>query len=81
MLEYLITIYLPWVLSVNTILSTYFIGNKYRNAWLVSLLGSFMWIVWIIETKTWGLLPMNLFLTVMQVRNHWKWTHENEVKD
>ncbi len=35
-------------------------SNKSRNAWLFGLANQGLWLVWIIATASWGLLPMNL---------------------
>lgn len=58
-----IRLYLPWVMSAVTIWMTLLAGNKHRSAWLV----------WIITTAAWGLLPMNAALWIVYGRNHLKW--------
>ena len=66
--------YLPWFLSAVTIYMTVLAGNKNRHAWAVGLFNQAAWLVWIILSETWGLLPMNLALWVVYGRNHIKWT-------
>lgn len=66
--------YLPWFLSAVTIYMTVLAGNKNRHAWAVGLFNQAAWLVWIIMSETWGLLPMNLALWVVYGRNHIKWT-------
>lgn len=66
--------YLPWLLSVITIWMTLLAGNKTPWAWAVGLGNQALWLVWIIATGTWGLLPMNLALWIVYGRNHLKWT-------
>ena len=70
--------YLPWLLSVITIYMTLLAGNKHRAAWLLGLSNQALWLIWIAETTTWGLIPMNLALWVVYARNHLKW---NRVTD
>jgi hypothetical protein len=64
---------LPWLLSAITIYMTILAGNKSRNAWLYGLVNQALWLVWIITTETWGLLPMNFALWAVYYLNHSKW--------
>lgn len=68
---------LPWLLSAITIYMTILAGNKHRNAWLFGLGNQALWLVWIITTGAWGLIPMNLALWVVYARNHLKWGANN----
>lgn len=65
--------YLPWFLSAITIYMTLLAGNLHPQAWLVGLVNQALWLVWIIATGTWGLLPLNLALWIVYGRNHMKW--------
>lgn len=67
--------YLPWLLSAITIWMTLLAGNMHRKAWLVGLLNQALWLVWIIMSETWGLIPLNIALWVVYARNHFKWRH------
>lgn len=69
-----IRVFLPWLLSAITIYMTVLAGNKAKNAWLFGLANQGLWLVWIIATASWGLLPMNLALWVVYGRNHLKWS-------
>lgn len=69
----IIILYLPWILSANTIYSMLLAGNKKRNAWAFALGGQLLWLVWILASKSWGLLPMNIALWVVYGRNYLKW--------
>lgn len=64
---------LPWILSALTIYMTVLAGNKARHAWLVGLLNQALWLLWIVASETWGMLPMNIGLWALYVRNHLKW--------
>lgn len=68
-----IRIYLPWLLSAITIWMTLLAGNLHRRAWLVGLGNQFLWLIWIIATGTWGLIPLNVALWIVYGRNHLKW--------
>ena len=71
-----ITKHLPWLLSAITIWMTLLAGNKHPKAWLVGLVNQALWLVWIIASETWGMLPMNIALWVVYGRNHFKWAKE-----
>ena len=75
----IIRIYLPWLLSIITIYMTVLAGNKSRHAWLIGLGNQFLWLVFIIATATWGLLPMNLALWIVYGRNHLKWNRKPNI--
>lgn len=68
-----ITLYLPWLLSAFTIVVMVMAGNKHRLSWAVGLLGQVFWLVWIMASQSWGLLPSCLVLVVVYGRNHLKW--------
>lgn len=74
-----IRIYLPWLLSAITIYMTVLAGNKNRNAWLFGLVNQALWLVWILVSGAWGLLPMNLALWIVYGRNHLKWNRKGEL--
>jgi hypothetical protein len=66
--------YLPWPLSAITIYMTILAGNKSRNAWLYGLVNQALWLLWILTTGAYGLLPMNAALWLLYGRNHLKWS-------
>lgn len=67
---------LPWLLSAITIYMTLLAGNKHPRAWLVGLCNQALWLVFIVHTEHWGLLPMNAALWVVYARNHLKWSKQ-----
>lgn len=70
------TEYLPWLLSAITIWMTLLAGNKHPQAWAVGLCNQALWLVWIVASETWGMLPMNASLWFMYARNHFKWSKQ-----
>jgi len=68
-----IRVYLPWLLSGITIWMTLLAGNVHRSAWLVGLGNQALWLIWIVVTGTWGLIPLNVALWIVYARNHFKW--------
>ena len=69
----MIVTYLPWLLSAITLWMTLLAGNLHRGAWLVGLPNQALWLVWIVASSTWGLIPLNIALWVVYWRNHRKW--------
>lgn len=69
----LIVLGLPWLLSALTIWMTLTAGSKWRWAWSIGLVNNFLWLVWVLASASWGLLPMNVVLWVVYTRNHLKW--------
>ncbi|QGH73088.1 MAG: hypothetical protein [Podoviridae sp. ctviO18] len=69
----LIIKYLPYLLSAITIYSMLLAGNKKRGAWAVGLVNQFLWLIWIVLSSAWGLLPMNFALWIVYGRNYIKW--------
>lgn len=69
---------LPWIMSAITIYMTVLAGNKHRFAWVVGLFNQALWLVWIVSTETWGLVPMNIALWIVYGRNHMRWIADRE---
>jgi hypothetical protein len=65
--------WMPWLLSAITIYMTVLAGNKARHAWAIGLANQALWLVWIVASESWGLIPMNLALWIVYGRNHLKW--------
>ena len=68
-----IVFWMPWLLSAITIWMTLLAGNKHPKAWLVGLVNQLLWLIWIVASASWGLIPMNVALWVVYSRNHFKW--------
>ncbi len=65
--------YMPYLLSLVSVVQIYLTGNLYRNTWLVGLGNQALWLVWILTSESYGFLPMNIALWVSFTRNHLKW--------
>ena len=63
----------PWLLSASTIYVAFLAGEKSKNTWAVGLLSQCLWLLWIVASETWGMLPGNIALWVVYARNHFKW--------
>lgn len=69
----MIATYLPWILSAITVYQNLLAGNRDSFAWVLGLVNQLLWLVWIVSTKNWGLIPLNLCLWVVYARNLKKW--------
>lgn len=69
----MLSIYLPYVMSVTTILGMILAGNKRRLGWSLVFCGEFIWAYWIWLVGAWGLIPMNIFLMIVYWRNFLVW--------
>jgi hypothetical protein len=65
--------WLPWLLSAVTIWMNVAAGDQSPYAWAIGLGNQVLWAVWIVASRTWGMLPMNVALTAVYARNHFLW--------
>jgi hypothetical protein len=63
----------PYLLSAVTIVAMWLAGSNWRHTWLLSTGNQFLWLAWILSTRTWGFLPMNIAMFVVSIRNHLRW--------
>jgi hypothetical protein len=69
----LISQYLPWLLSLLSLIMVALTGNLHRKTWVFGIGIQFLWLLWIWSAKAWGFLPLTLALFGMYARNHFKW--------
>lgn len=69
-----ITTYLPWLLSILSLLMSVMTGNLWRHAWLFGIGIQCLWVTWIAAAEAYGFLPLSLALFVIYGRNHLKWS-------
>lgn len=62
-------VYLAWLLSVTSIACTYVQGNGGRRGWELGVMNSLVWILYTVLTAQWGLIPLNVFMLVVNIRN------------
>lgn len=65
------------LISIITLISAWFIGNK--NVWgqRIGLLANLAWWFYVLAFKRYGLVPMEIFFTIMCIRNLIKWEKES----
>ena len=71
-----IATYLPWIISVLSIYTVWSTGNKNKYAWLLSAFSQALWLMWIWASASWGLIPLNIAMWFMSIRNFIKWNKE-----
>lgn len=79
-LENIVLTYLPWLLSAIALWMTYLQGNMNKAAWVIGLVGQLGWFVLTFVSGLYGLLPLNIGLTILYARNYltWKDKERNE---
>ena len=65
-----------FIISITTLISAWFIGNK--NVWgqRLAILANIQWWIYVIVFQRWGLVPMEIFFTIITIRNLIKWEKE-----
>lgn len=72
-MQAIVITYLPWLLSGISIWMAVLAGDKNRHAWAVGIVNQGLWLIWIVASRSWGFVPLNLVLWVVYARNHLKW--------
>ena len=65
---------LSWILSGTSALMLWVMGNKSIWGPRIGLANQVLWIVYIVLTEQWGLLPGVLMYAAIHVRNLVRWT-------
>lgn len=63
---------LSWVLSIQSALMLWLMGNGDWRGPVVGLVGQVLWLWYVVATKQWGLMPGVVMFTVVNARNCWK---------
>ena len=58
-----------WIMSAITVWSMWLAGDRKKLAWVLGLINQGLWLLFIFQTKAWGLLPMNVALVITYSRN------------
>jgi hypothetical protein len=67
---------LPWLMSAVTLTAMYLAGNKNPIAWVLGVANQCLWLLFIVHTEAWGLLPMLVGIVAIYIRNLLKWKRE-----
>lgn len=60
-------------MSALTIYVMFAAGSKKRSAWAIALLNQALWCIYIWKAHAYGLIPLNVVLTVVYARNLILW--------
>lgn len=72
--------WIPYLLSVISVAQVYLAGNKSKHAWPLLIINQLFWIFWIVVSKNYGFIPLNVVLMFMGYRNYTKWKKEAKEK-
>jgi nicotinamide riboside transporter PnuC len=64
------------LISIITLISGWFIGNKSVWGQRLGLLANLCWWVYVAVFKRYGFIPMEIFFTIITIRNLIKWEKE-----
>lgn len=71
---------IPLLLSANTLVLTWLVGNRRTAGWVLGCLGQALWFVFIITWQVWGLLPLAVGLSIVYTRNLVRWRREERAR-
>ena len=74
----IIVLYLPYILSFITIYMTFLVGNKNKKGCALGMFNQILWFIFIIFSKNYGLMFMNIAFFYMYMRNYEKWEKEED---
>lgn len=72
---------IPLVLSANTLILTWLVGNRKTAGWVLGCIGQILWFVFIFTWQVWGLLPLAVGLSIVYARNLRRWWREDRMKE
>jgi hypothetical protein len=67
---------LSWVLSLTSGLMLWKMGSKSIWGPRLGLMNQTLWMIYVVATRQWGLLPGVLAYTVIHARNLWRWERD-----
>jgi hypothetical protein len=69
---------MQYFLSIITGLSIWAMGNKTILGPIIGLITQVFWVIYVIMTSQWGLLPGVILLSAINLRNLIKWLKEDK---
>ena len=70
---------MDWVCSILTIIAFWLVGNKNKWGQVMFIFNQIAWWPLIYSTEQWGLIPLNIFMTIVSIRNSIKWFKEEKI--
>jgi hypothetical protein len=72
---------LAWILSLISGLMLWLMGNKSKWGPRIGILNQFLWIIYAIGLKQWGLLLCTAIYGFVHIRNLWKWEAQRKPQE
>lgn len=72
-MDTLVDTLLPYFLSLVTVTVMWLAGNKDRRAWILGIVAQGFWLVFIVNTQSWGLVPLTAAMVIVYSRNLRAW--------
>ena len=73
MIEYFIVNILPYILSALAIYCMWAVGKYKKVGWQIGFWSQACWLIWIVTTKNWGFIPLNLASWFVYGNNYISW--------
>jgi len=67
---------IQWVLSATSAFMLWKMGNKVPYAPVIGLFNQIIWVVYVVMTKQWGLMPGVIMYAVIHARNTYLWQRD-----
>ena len=80
-MNYFVITVLPWIPSTIAVVTQFMAGCKYKSAWVITLFSQGLWMWWIIVSKQYGFIPLNICMSIVAIRNFRKWFLEEVEED
>ena len=66
--------------SLAAITTVWIYGNRSRNAPIVGILGLVLWWWLTISQSMWGLIPLNVVMLIIHIRNYIRMKREDDIR-
>jgi len=66
--------------SFAAILTVWVYGNRSRKAPLIGMVGQMMWWWLTISQSMWGLIPLNVVMLIVHIRNYIRMKREDDIR-
>ena len=66
--------------SFAAILTVWVYGNRSRKAPLIGIVGQMMWWWLTISQSMWGLIPLNVVMLIVHIRNYLRMKREDDIR-
>ena len=67
--------------SFAAIITVWIYGNRSRKAPVVGMLGQILWWWLTISQSMWGLIPLNVIMFIIHIRNYRRMKREDDIRN